>query len=99
MTVSNETSPKAKVIDVVKGRYPEYLKGLFVLSTSTHKLEDGDGTYKLMLVGNVSTCTDVTWLVLDKYQVYRGFASSEFKAEQLAELIIRKPTPEYRIQK
>ena len=108
MTVSNwqqyqtelvETSPK--VIDVVKGRYPEYLKCLFVLSTSNCKLEDGTD-YKLVLAGktpNVSTCLGVTWLVLDKYQVYRGFASTEFKAEELAELIIRKPTPEYRVQR
>lgn len=108
MTVSNwqqyqaqlvETSPK--VIDTVRGRYPEYLKGLFVLSTSSLQLEDGTD-YKLLLVGktpNVSTCLDVTWLVLDKYQVYRGFASSETKAEELAELIIRKPTSEYRVQR
>ena len=106
MTVSNwqqyqaqliETSPK--VIDVVKGRLPEYIKCLFVLSTSTHKLEDGTD-YKLVLAGktpNVSTCTEVSWLVLDKYQVYRGFASNETKADELAELVIRKPTPEYRI--
>lgn len=109
MTVNNwqqyqaqliETSPK--VIDVVKGRLPEYLKPLYILSTTTYKTEDNKTSYRIAICNkspNVSTAFDSFYLVLDTKNNYRGFADNEYRACELAELILRKPLPEYRIQK
>lgn len=97
MTVSNwqqyevelvETSPK--VIDVVKGRYPDYLKPLYILSSVTYKTEDKSALYKIAVANkccNVSTAFDSFYLVLDKNNNYRGFADSEHRAAELAELV------------
>lgn len=88
----SETMPKVK--DVVKGRLPEYLKPLYILSSMTYRTEDNKASYRVAICNrspNVSTAYDSFYLVLDKNNSYRGFADTEYRATELAELIIKKP--------
>jgi len=88
------TAPK--VVDVVKGRLPEYLKPLYILSSATYQTEDSKASYRIAVCNksaNVSTAVNSTYLVLDVYNNYRGFADSEYRACELAELVIKKPLP------
>lgn len=95
-----ETLPT--VSNTVRGRYPEYLKALYILSTATYQTEDKTASYRIAVVNKSPTgvsidsiCYDSIYLVLDKHNNYRGFSDSEHRAIELAELIIRKPAPDY----
>jgi len=87
-----ETLPTVR--NTVKGRLPEYLKLLFILSSMSYKTEDNKASYRILICNkspNTSTAYDSFYLVLDTKNNYRGFADSELKACELAELIIKKP--------
>ena len=95
-----EVAPKVK--DVIKGRLPEYLRLLYILSRATYRTEDNKTSYRIAVCNksaNVLTAVNSTYLVLDVNNNYRGFADSEYRACELAELIIRKPIPEFIIQR
>ena len=82
------------VQNTIKGRLPEYLKPLFILSSATYQTDDKTTSYRIAVCNkspNVSTATDSTFLVLDTNNNYRGLADSELRACELAELIIQKP--------
>jgi len=81
-----------KVINVVKGRYPEYLKSLYILSSTIYHTDDKTAKYKIATVHkSIVTNTNLKYLVLDEHNNYRGFADNEYQAIELAELIIKKP--------
>ena len=79
------------VQNTIRGRFPGYLKPLYILSSMTFQTEDKTTSYRIATINNVSTATDSTFLVLDTNNSYRGFADSELRACELAELIIQKP--------
>ena len=87
------------VKDTVKGRLPEYVKGLFILSNTVYQTDDKTVSYRIAICGKPtnSPSADNVYLVLDINNQYRGSAKNELLAEELAEYIIRKPTPSWQI--
>lgn len=79
-----------KVKEVVKGKLPEYLKPLYILSSATYQTEKGI-SYRIAVVNkdsSTATATDSTFLILNTRNRYKGFADSELKAIELADFII-----------
>ncbi len=96
--VSNMVETLPTVSSTVKGRLPEYLKSLFILSSMSYRTEDKTTLYRIAICNkspNVSTAYDSFYLVLDTKNNYRGFADSELRACELAELVIKKPLPDF----
>ena len=90
--MTTQTLPTVQ--NTIRGRLPEYLKPLFILSSATYQTDDKTTSYRIATVNkssSVSTAIDSTFLVLDTRNNYRGLADSELRACELAELIIQKP--------
>lgn len=79
-----------KVKDIIKGKLPEYLKPLFILSSMTCQTEKGI-SYRIAVVNkdsSTATATNSTFLILNTRNRYKGFADSELRATELADFII-----------